>query len=38
MSDPMPIILCVKSSTMAIEAIDSFRPEYEGAIRILNAY
>ncbi|KFY72232.1 hypothetical protein V499_07619 [Pseudogymnoascus sp. VKM F-103] len=29
MSDPMPIILCVKSSTMATECIDCFQPEYE---------
>ncbi|KFY06654.1 hypothetical protein V491_08584, partial [Pseudogymnoascus sp. VKM F-3775] len=28
----MPIILCVKSSTMATEFIDSFKPEYEGVV------
>jgi hypothetical protein len=35
MSDPEPIILCVKSSTMATEAIDSLQPEYEVVILIL---
>ncbi|KFY12254.1 hypothetical protein V492_03995 [Pseudogymnoascus sp. VKM F-4246] len=29
MAGPMPIILCVKSSTMATECIDAFKPEYE---------
>lgn len=38
MPDPMPIILCVKSSTMATECIDSFQPEYEGVVLILAAH
>jgi hypothetical protein len=38
MSDPKPIILCVKSSTMATEAIDSLQPEYEGVILIFTAH
>jgi hypothetical protein len=35
MSDPKPVILAVKSPSMATEAIDSLQPEYEGAILIL---
>lgn len=38
MPDPMPIILCVKSSTMATECIDNFQPEYEGAVIIFATY
>lgn len=37
MSDPQPIILCVKSPSMATEAMASLQPEYEGMILILTA-